>query len=306
MRAMRLVGEKEFRRFLKEKGVIVVEKKEISLHGRRDVRQLEPTGFELEATTVWSFPDRGRWATHKGDYRGNWAPEIPRNLILRYTQRGETVLDQMCGSGTTLVECKLLGRNAIGVDVNLNAVMLTLDRLSFSAGTIFEKAPETEIKVYHGDARNLDKISDNSIDLIATHPPYANIISYSKRKSKSDGDLSVVSDIDEFVENMRQVAAESFRVLKPGKVCAILVGDTRRRKHYVPIAFRTMMAFLDAGFVLVEDIIKLQHNCQSTPLWRKKSLQWNFHLIMHEHLFVFRKPESDRQKRLLKDSGKWW
>lgn len=166
---MRLVGEQEFRQFLREKGVVVVEKREIRLHGRWDVRQLEPSGFELEATTVWSFPDRGKWATHRGDYRGNWAPEIPRNLILRYTRRGETVLDQMCGSGTTLVECKLLGRNAIGVDINLNAVMLTLDRLCFNAATMFEKAPETEIKVYHGDARNLDKIADNSIDLSLIH-----------------------------------------------------------------------------------------------------------------------------------------
>lgn len=32
--------------------------------------------INLETTTVWSFPDRGNWATHKGDYRGNFAPQI--------------------------------------------------------------------------------------------------------------------------------------------------------------------------------------------------------------------------------------
>jgi hypothetical protein len=68
-----------------------------------------PSTFTPETTTVWSFPDRGDWATHVGNYRGNWSPYIPRNLILRYTQPGELVLDQMMGSGTTLVECKLLG-----------------------------------------------------------------------------------------------------------------------------------------------------------------------------------------------------
>ena len=41
---------------------------------------------ETETTTVWSFPKRGDWATHKPTYRGNWAPQIPRNLILKYTQ----------------------------------------------------------------------------------------------------------------------------------------------------------------------------------------------------------------------------
>ncbi len=33
------------------------------------------------------------------------------------------MLDQMAGSGTTIVECKLLGRRAVGVDINPDAVM---------------------------------------------------------------------------------------------------------------------------------------------------------------------------------------
>jgi len=57
-------------------------------------------------------------ATVVGNYRGNWSPYIPRNLILRYTAPGELVLDQMAGSGTAPVECKLLGRRAAGVDIN--------------------------------------------------------------------------------------------------------------------------------------------------------------------------------------------
>ena len=45
--------------------------------------------FKEEATTVWSFPERGNWATHKPNYRGNWAPQIPRNLIIKYTEEGD-------------------------------------------------------------------------------------------------------------------------------------------------------------------------------------------------------------------------
>src|SRR3989442_14426076 len=94
-------------------------------------RQWAPQHFQLEATTVWSFPDRGHWATHEGGYRGNWSPYIPRNLIERFTAPGDVVLDPMMGSGTTLVECRLLGREGIGIDVNLNAVMLARNRLAF-------------------------------------------------------------------------------------------------------------------------------------------------------------------------------
>jgi hypothetical protein len=54
-----------------------------------------------------------------------------------------------------------------------------------------------------------------------------------------------------------------------------------------------MDLFLDNGFALKEDIIKVQHNCGSTPYWKKQVEKYNFHLIMHEHLFVFRKPKKN-------------
>ncbi|WP_279018312.1 DNA methyltransferase, partial [Megasphaera elsdenii] len=75
----------------------------------------QPDEFTLEMTSVWSFPQRGKWATHDGKYRGNWSPYIPRNLILRYSSEGDRILDCFVGGGTTLVEAKLLNRNCIGI-----------------------------------------------------------------------------------------------------------------------------------------------------------------------------------------------
>ena len=82
----------------------------------------DPKEFNLEKTSIWSFKERGTWATHKGDYRGNCPPQVPRNLILKYTKENDIVLDPFCGSGTTMVECKLLNRKGIGIDVNENAL----------------------------------------------------------------------------------------------------------------------------------------------------------------------------------------
>ena len=79
---------------------------------------LQPENFELETNTVWSFPNRGKWATHDAKWRGNWSPYIPRNVIMRYSVEGDTVLDQFVGGGTTAVEAKLTKRNFIGVDIN--------------------------------------------------------------------------------------------------------------------------------------------------------------------------------------------
>ena len=49
----------------------------------------KPEQFKLEETTIWSFKERGNWATHRGDYRGNCPPQVPRNLILKYTNEGD-------------------------------------------------------------------------------------------------------------------------------------------------------------------------------------------------------------------------
>ena len=73
----------------------------------------QPEQFKLEETTIWSFKERGNWATHRGDYRGNCPPQVPRNLILKYTNEGDIVLDTFCGSGTTMTETKLLNRKGV-------------------------------------------------------------------------------------------------------------------------------------------------------------------------------------------------
>lgn len=119
------------------------------------------------------FPKRGNWSTHKGDYRGNWSPHIPKNLILKYTKPKDIVLDCFVGSGTTLIESKLLNRNSIGIDINNNALNICKERLNFNCNN------EVKTKLILGDAKNLHMLKNNSIDFICTHPPYANAIKYS-------------------------------------------------------------------------------------------------------------------------------
>ena len=301
---MREVTYADYAEFIKNHKKVKIEDTELEIGGKKKIKQLQPANFEPETTTVWSFPNRGNWATHylNARYRGNWAPEVARNLILKYTQPGDTVMDQMVGSGTTAIECKLLRRNCIAVDINPDAIMVTRDRLDFSYNTLDQDFPKVTIKTYIGDARNLNLIKDESIDLIATHPPYASIIPYSN--NRVEGDLSRLRKVSDFVKEMKKIAEESYRVLKPGKHCAILIGDTRRHRHYIPVAFRVMQAFLDAGFILKEDIIKLQWHMKSTR--ERWGGRYDFYKIAHEHLFVFRKPEKGEKISKFKDSVKWW
>ncbi len=299
-REMQEVTHEDYLNFRRTNSFVTIENIKVELPEKHKIKKFAPSDFHLETTTVWSFPDRGEWATHRGNYRGNWSPYIPRNLILRYTQPGDLVLDQMVGSGTTLVECKLLQRNAIGIDINPDAVMVARNRLDFKYKPLDEKEPE--IKTFIGDARNLNLIEDETIDLIATHPPYAGIISYTGKKV--EGDLSSLN-LQDYTQEMKKVAEESFRVLKPGKHLGILIGDTREHKHYIPITFRILEVFLEAGFILREEIIKLQWKMKGTrEKWKGK--KYDFLLITHETLYVFRKPEEGEKISKFKYSRKWW
>lgn len=238
---------------------------------------LHPNNFKPEATTIWSFPDRGSWATHSGEYRGNWSPYVPRNLILRYSNPGEWILDQFMGSGTTLIEGKLLNRNVIGIDINPQAVSISEANLQFQCGK------NSKVFIRNGNATNLYFIKNSSIDFICTHPPYANIIKYS---NGIEGDISLF-DVDEFLIAMRKVATEAFRVLKKKKMCAVMIGDIRKHGAVIPLGFRVMECFLQAGFTNKEIIIKEQHNCRSTDYWKKQNKK--FLLLAHEYIFVFQK-----------------
>jgi len=299
---MELVDVSDYRKFASVHDQVIIGNVIVKIGKPWSIKEYSPPhDYKPEDSTVWSFPSRGDWATHSGNYRGNWSPYIPRNLINKYTSPGETVLDQMCGSGTTLVECKLLGRNGIGIDINPDAVMVSRDRLNFDYSQL-ERPDNVSIRTYVGDARNMDRIKSETIDLVATHPPYAGIISYTGQSVPDD--LSRLK-LPDYLAAIRVVAAESYRVLKPDHYCAVLIGDTRKARHYIPISIGVLQAFLSVGYTLKEDIIKLQHKMMGTRLkWRGRN--YDFYKIAHEHLYVFRKPGMEEDLSKVKYSRRWW
>ena len=238
----------------------------------------QPDTFRLENTTIWSFKERGNWATHKGDYRGNCPPQVPRNLILKYTKEADIILDPFCGSGTTMIETKLLNRKGVGIDINIETLKLAYSRINFQSNNLFQP------KLLRGNAFNLKKfIPDNSVDFIFAHPPYANIIKYSK---DIKGDLSLL-ELDEFLNQIDLFSKECYRILKKNKVCSIMIGDIRKNRNIIPLGFYVMNIFIQTGFSLKEIIIKEQHNCKMTNKWNKNQNR-DFYLLMHEYIFVLK------------------
>ncbi len=260
------------------------------------VRTWQPVDFELERTTVWDFPKRGDWAVHSGDYRGNWPPQLVRNLIERYTQPGDLVVDGFAGGGTTLIEAWLLNRPSIGIDVSNLAMQFMRAKLGEMEALARDDErvtldPAHRPLPYQGCAQDLVSILDKlgiaqeRPKLVCLHPPYLDAIRYSNDHPQ---DLSLLHDVDSFLAELQSIATRCLKVLREYGTCALLIGDVRKDGKLIPLGLRGLDCFQEAGFEPKEVILKTQHHDRSSEFYKSR----NGGLLMaHEYLFIL-KPHS--------------
>jgi DNA modification methylase len=120
-------------------------------HARSAVQEIEPNGSKNLGALDWNFTEEDtEYLTHTfHPYPAKFIPQIPRRLIEQLSQVGDVILDPFTGSGTTLVEAILLDRDAVGVDANplaaliskVKATPLASDRFN-SVAAILEKMQE--------------------------------------------------------------------------------------------------------------------------------------------------------------------
>jgi DNA modification methylase len=104
-------------------------------------RELQKKGFYFlryhpegpKMGDVWDIPPED---THRRT--GHFAAfpqELCRIPILATSPPNGVVLDPFCGTGTTLVAARDLGRNSIGIDISLEYINIAKQRLGFNPGT---------------------------------------------------------------------------------------------------------------------------------------------------------------------------
>ena len=259
------------------------------------VDRWEPQDFRLATGTVWDFPTRGNWAVHSGDYRGNWPPQLVRNLILSFTEPGELIVDPFVGGGTTLIEAWLCGRKSLGIDISRLALQTTKAKLSQMAiaarqdhGQCLNE--EFEPTVINGDALQLEEtlerhgIPCGTVALLCAHPPYLNSIKYT---DDDERDLSLISEPSLFHERIKEFAKQAFNMLKHRGACAFLIGDVRKGGRLISLGIDSVGLFRGQGFTLDSIVIKTQNWDRSAEFYRNH--RQSSYLLEHEYLFIYRK-----------------
>lgn len=245
---------------------------------------------DIITDSLWIFDKRDTSGVHKAGYWGNFIPQIPNQLLRRFTKKGEWVLDPFLGSGTTLIECKRLGRNGMGVELNSSVAKSTELVIKKEAN------PNKVItRIVKGDSgkinfhREVNKLKLKSFQFVIMHPPYWDIIKFSKNKN----DLSNADSVKSFLKMFRDVVDNFYTVLDKKRYCAVVIGDKYESGEWIPLGFYVMQEMLNKGFKLKSTIVK---NFDQTTakrnqkeLWRYRALAGGFYIFKHEYIFLFQK-----------------
>ncbi|MCH7962378.1 MAG: DNA methyltransferase [Bacteroidetes bacterium] len=245
---------------------------------------------DLITDSLWIMEKRDKSGAHSAGYWGNFIPQIPNQFLRRYTKKSDWVLDPFLGSGTTLIECKRLGRNGIGIELNDEVIKLAKDNL------VKEKnRSKVKTKVIKGDSRKVDlkselnKLKIDSVQFVLLHPPYWDIIKFSKKRS----DLSNAKSVEDFLEMFGKVIENTCGVLDKGRYLAVVIGDKYSDGEWIPLGFYTMQEVMKRGYKLKSTIVKnfdaTRGKMNQKELWRYRALAGGFYIFKHEYIFLFHK-----------------
>lgn len=245
--------------------------------------------------SLWVIERRDSSGMHTAGYWGNFIPQIPNQMMRRYTKKGDWVLDTFAGLGTTLLEGQRLGRNTIGIELQ--------PAIAEKARHLIAQEPNrhgvvSEIIVGDNTHINYHDILQchgrQSVQLVIMHPPYFDIIKF----SDDPRDLSNAGSVEAFLEMIGRAVDNVAPALDQGRYLVLVIGDKYAQGDWIPLGFQSMNEVLKRGFSLKSIIVK---NFDETTgkrnqkeLWRYRALVGGFYIFKHEYIFLFRKLPSSK------------
>ncbi len=245
---------------------------------------------DIITDSIWILDKRDKSGAHNSGYWGNFIPQIPNQFLRRYTKKGEWVLDPFLGSGTTLIECKRLGRNGVGIELLPKVAKLAEKNIGKE-----ENPFEIKTEIINSDSTKLNFSSElkkrgiKSVQFLIMHPPYWDIIKFSENKK----DLSNAKSLKEFLKKFGDIVDATYPVLDKGRYFAVVIGDKYSSGEWIPLGFYTMQEVLKRGYKLKSTIVKnfeeTKGKMNQKELWRYRALVGGFYIFKHEYIFLFQK-----------------
>lgn len=248
---------------------------------------------DINIDSLWLIGPRAKGGKRENTYHGNFVPQIPDNLIRRYTEEGDIVLEPFMGSGTSLYECERLNRHYIGFDINEDIIEYVKSKMSDCTNIYYSiincditNTELSDIKI----RESLKRMKSQRVDFVLSHPPYWDIIKFTSHPS----DLSNCPNLESFLEKFVLSMQNSIKYLRAGKHFAFVAGDIYRDGEVIPLAFNMMQAIKDnikckLKGIVIKDMVGNKGKIGMEALWRYRTLKSDTFLFKHEYIFVFKK-----------------
>ena len=246
---------------------------------------------EVWTDSLWMISERDKSGKHSGFYHGNFVPQVPRQLILRYTKKNDVVFDPFVGSGTTAFESEALSRNFVGIDIQKEIIKYVKEKIDVDGKKFAELivGDSTDIKTFDKVSEALRQHRRKSVQLAILHPPYADIVKFSDKP----GDLSNSTSLKDFLKKFSHVLQNTLQILDKNRYVAIVIGDKYAKGQWIPLGFYCMHEAQKLGLTLKSVIIKNMEGNRAKQnkeaIWRYRALASDYYIFKHEYILVFKK-----------------
>ncbi|MFA5455399.1 MAG: DNA methyltransferase [Sulfurimonas sp.] len=249
---------------------------------------------DINTDSLWVINERDKSGKHKNVYHGNFIPQIPNQLIQRYTKEDEIVLEPFMGSGTTLFECEKLRRKYIGFDINpqmLEYVKNSMRDEKYADNFYINDCNSLDIlQVDKNIKKANEKFNSSHVQFVLMHPPYMDIVKF----TENENDLSQIDNIDEFVNKFKIICENSLKHLEKNRYFAIVIGDVYKNSEVIPLGFYCM-DMIKRNFkvklkgTIIKNIEGNRGKLGVGGIWRYRALNSDYYIFKHEYIFVFKK-----------------
>lgn len=269
------------------------------------------------AQTSAQYQRVGRYLPGCAAHPAKMLPELARRIVGEYSAPGALVVDVMAGIATTVAEAVLLGRRAVGIEVEPRWAALAEANLDHMLDPV--QRARAEVRV--GDARCLANVAGDlagTVDLICTSPPYACDVGTVDRTHWGVGNGLCPNDTRNYSTDkanlgharggvyeaaMAEIYAGCFALLRPGGILVTVTKHTRRGGRTLDLAGLTSRLVRGAGFDYLAHVVALHAAIRDGQLVARPSF-WQTnnghkarsrgepaHLAIHEDCLTFRRPE---------------
>jgi DNA modification methylase len=204
---------------------------------------------------------------------------MAQEFIEFFTKPGETVLDPMAGTGSTLVAALRAGRNSYGIELNSKYAEIARQIITTEREALGTPVETLRSEIFQGDARLAATFQLPTIDYILTSPPYWDMLrakgagTQKKRRASSEldvfysddpDDLGNLDDYEEFLRRLTAIYTGLKPLLREKAYLTIIVKNIKKGGKIYPLAW-DLGRELGRVYTLKDEKLWLQDNQRLAP-----------------------------------------